>query len=261
MAQIPSIFSSSSLILLLLVLSSSSINVAQHPTFNLSPSYLQALQIKTYLTDLHLTDFLFIFSCSSLAHHRPNPNKSLFSSSSFISTCRNPNFSNLVRRNPPLKRSISATVMTSAAYKPEEARRDFCAPDPDPTSPALLHVSSLTLGTGLADSLGHGGSLSPAIANLTTLAQLVVHPGRISGPIPPQIGPNLAKICFKGFSLSRSYQQCSERQETQFKPISFRSEIVVDRTRWCICRPSDEKGKNSGENEMGFVGRALGFRT
>ncbi|KAJ8646639.1 hypothetical protein MRB53_008387 [Persea americana] len=146
MAQIPSIFSSSFL-LLLLVLASPSINVAQHPTFNLSPSDLQALlQIKTDLTDLPGSDFLSTWDISS-----------------------------------------SDPCASFAGV--------FCAPDPDPTSPALLRVSSLTLGTGLADSPGLGGSLSPAIANLTGLAQLVVHPGHISGPIPSQIG-NLHRLIF-----------------------------------------------------------------
>ncbi|KAJ8640251.1 hypothetical protein MRB53_016945 [Persea americana] len=132
-------------------------------------------------------------------------------------------------------------------------------------SPALLCVSSLTLGTGLVDSPGHGEPLSPAFANLIALAQLVIYLGRISGSIPPQIS-NLHRLIFLSVTnnlisgpipdslsafhqvfLSRSCQRHSERQETQFKPISFCSEIAVDRTRWCICRPYDEKGKNSEE--------------
>lgn len=70
----------------------------------------------------------------------------------------------------------------------------FCSPELDPATP-FLRVSSLTLGTGLADSPGLRGTLSPALANLTALAQLLVHPGRIFGPIPPQVG-NLNRLLF-----------------------------------------------------------------
>ncbi|RWR95915.1 nitrilase/cyanide hydratase and apolipoprotein N-acyltransferase family protein [Cinnamomum micranthum f. kanehirae] len=107
----------------------------------------------------------FIFSCSSLAHHRPNPNKSLFSSSSFssssssfISTCRNPNFSNPIRRNPPLKRSISATVMASAAYKPEEARLPPALPLPPP--PISKASSQISLSSPFLHSILDSGAIS-----------------------------------------------------------------------------------------------------
>ncbi|KAF8411301.1 hypothetical protein HHK36_003848 [Tetracentron sinense] len=52
----------------------------------------------------------------------------------------------------------------------------------------LLRVTSLTLGTGLSDSPGLAGSLSPSISNLSQLTQLVLFPGTVTGPIPPQLG-------------------------------------------------------------------------
>ena len=62
-----------------------------------------------------------------------------------------------------------------------------CSPD-DQHGNQSLRISVLTLGTGLA------GSLSPSLANLTALTDLVVNPGRISGPIPPDIGARLRRL-------------------------------------------------------------------
>ncbi|KAL2464898.1 Leucine-rich repeat (LRR) family protein [Abeliophyllum distichum] len=49
-------------------------------------------------------------------------------------------------------------------------------------------VYSLVLGTGLSDSPGLTGMLSPSIANLTELTQLVLFAGIVTGPIPSQLG-------------------------------------------------------------------------
>ncbi|KAJ8618020.1 hypothetical protein MRB53_014206 [Persea americana] len=155
-----------------------------------------------------------------------------------------------IARRPSISTASCKHRPLSTKSRPDQTRPD--------QSRLLFHI--LLQLKSLADSPGLGGSLSPAIANLTALAQLVVHPGRIFAPSLLKLGQILPKYVLR-VSLSRSCQQCSERQETQFKPISFRSEIAADKTRWCICRPSDEKWKNSGENEMGFVDRTLGFRT
>ncbi|XP_044509595.1 leucine-rich repeat receptor-like serine/threonine-protein kinase BAM2 [Mangifera indica] len=69
---------------------------------------------------------------------------------------------------------------------------DITAPDPcssfSGVTCSLSRVSTLTLGTGLSGSPGLAGSLSPSIANLTSLTQLILFPGLVTGPIPPQIG-------------------------------------------------------------------------
>ncbi|KAL2482170.1 Leucine-rich repeat (LRR) family protein [Forsythia ovata] len=49
-------------------------------------------------------------------------------------------------------------------------------------------VYSLVLGTGLSDSPGLTGTLSPSIVNLTELTQLVLFAGIVTGPIPLQLG-------------------------------------------------------------------------
>ncbi|CAI9787108.1 unnamed protein product [Fraxinus pennsylvanica] len=49
-------------------------------------------------------------------------------------------------------------------------------------------VESLVLGTGLSDSPGLAGTLSPFIANLTELSQLVLFAGIVTGTIPSQLG-------------------------------------------------------------------------
>ncbi|KAG1330527.1 LRR receptor-like serine/threonine-protein kinase ERL1 [Cocos nucifera] len=68
-----------------------------------------------------------------------------------------------------------------------------CSSD-DQHGKQFLRVSVLTLGTGLADSPGLTGSLSPSLANITALTDLVVYSGRISGPIPPDIGVRLRRL-------------------------------------------------------------------
>ncbi|XP_021274080.1 probable inactive leucine-rich repeat receptor kinase XIAO [Herrania umbratica] len=70
---------------------------------------------------------------------------------------------------------------------------DFTAPDPCSTFTGVTcsfddRVTILSLGTGLSDSPGLAGSLSPALSNLTELTQLVLFPGLVTGPIPPQLG-------------------------------------------------------------------------
>ncbi|KAK9924208.1 hypothetical protein M0R45_032590 [Rubus argutus] len=70
---------------------------------------------------------------------------------------------------------------------------DFAAPDPCSTfagitCSSLGRVTTLTLGTGLADSPGLAGSLPPAVADLSELTQLILYPGIVTGPIPTQLG-------------------------------------------------------------------------
>lgn len=48
-------------------------------------------------------------------------------------------------------------------------------------------VTILTLGTGLSDSPGLAGTLSPAIAQLSDLTQLILFAGIVTGPIPPHL--------------------------------------------------------------------------
>ncbi|KAK3036596.1 hypothetical protein RJ639_031661 [Escallonia herrerae] len=75
---------------------------------------------------------------------------------------------------------------------------DFSAPDPcssfagvtcsvQPGSVSGQRVTTLTLGTGLSDSPGLSGSLSPSISNLTELTQLILFSGIVTGPIPSQL--------------------------------------------------------------------------
>ncbi|XP_051115095.1 MDIS1-interacting receptor like kinase 1 [Andrographis paniculata] len=49
-------------------------------------------------------------------------------------------------------------------------------------------VTILSLGTGMADSPGLAGTLSPAVAQLTELTQLILFAGIVTGPIPAQLG-------------------------------------------------------------------------
>ncbi|XVF20981.1 hypothetical protein REPUB_Repub12eG0051100 [Reevesia pubescens] len=70
---------------------------------------------------------------------------------------------------------------------------DFTAPDPCSSFTGVTcsfnyRVTILSLGTGLSDSPGLAGSLSPSLSNLTELTQLVLFPGLVTGPIPPQLG-------------------------------------------------------------------------
>ncbi|KAK5784334.1 hypothetical protein PVK06_038857 [Gossypium arboreum] len=70
---------------------------------------------------------------------------------------------------------------------------DFTAPDPCSSFTGVTcgfndRVTILSLGTGLSDSPGLAGSLSPALSNLTQLTQLILFPGLVTSPIPPQLG-------------------------------------------------------------------------
>ncbi|WVZ78566.1 hypothetical protein U9M48_026258 [Paspalum notatum var. saurae] len=87
------------------------------------------------------------------------------------------------------------------ARSPCEYAGVVCAPDPDgddeepePASDTPLRVSVLTLGTGLSDSPGLTGTLPASLAALGALTDLVLYPGRVSGPIPPGIGSGLRRL-------------------------------------------------------------------
>ncbi|KAG9456754.1 hypothetical protein H6P81_001262 [Aristolochia fimbriata] len=58
-----------------------------------------------------------------------------------------------------------------------------------------VRVESLTLGTGLTDSWGLTGTLSPALCDLAALVELVVYPGKIAGSLPDCIG-RLSRLKF-----------------------------------------------------------------
>lgn len=79
---------------------------------------------------------------------------------------------------------------------------DFSSHDPCSTFAGITcsspfvsprRVTSLILGTGLSDSFGLAGSLSPSISKLSELNQLVLNRGIVTGPIPSQLG-NLRKL-------------------------------------------------------------------
>ncbi|KAL6140371.1 hypothetical protein ACLB2K_058671 [Fragaria x ananassa] len=70
---------------------------------------------------------------------------------------------------------------------------DFASSDPCSTFSGVTcssngRVTTLTLGTGLADSPGLAGSLSPDVSDLTELTQLILYPGIVTGAIPTQLG-------------------------------------------------------------------------
>ncbi|GAV57334.1 LRR_1 domain-containing protein/LRRNT_2 domain-containing protein/LRR_8 domain-containing protein [Cephalotus follicularis] len=69
---------------------------------------------------------------------------------------------------------------------------DLASPDPCSTfsgiTCSLNRVTTLTLGTDLSDSPGLAGTLSASISNLTQLTQVVLFPGLVTGPIPPELG-------------------------------------------------------------------------
>jgi len=75
-----------------------------------------------------------------------------------------------------------------------------CAPDDaDDTSSSsssstVLRVSVLTLGTGLADSPGLTGTLPDSLSTLAALTDLVLYPGRVTGPIPSGLGAGLRRL-------------------------------------------------------------------
>ncbi|KAK8966139.1 hypothetical protein KSP40_PGU004310 [Platanthera guangdongensis] len=73
----------------------------------------------------------------------------------------------------------------------------------DDSNVNFLRVSVLTLGTGLTDSPGLGGTLPHSISNLTALNELVIFPGKISGPIPTNIGPKLPFLRLLSISSNR----------------------------------------------------------
>ncbi|GER48239.1 leucine-rich repeat family protein [Striga asiatica] len=54
-------------------------------------------------------------------------------------------------------------------------------------SPTTGRVSVLSLGTGLSGSPGLAGTLSPAVARLSGLTQLILFAGIVTGPIPTQL--------------------------------------------------------------------------
>ncbi|KAG8364544.1 hypothetical protein BUALT_Bualt18G0008100 [Buddleja alternifolia] len=68
---------------------------------------------------------------------------------------------------------------------------NFAAADPCSSFAGVTcsasRVTILTLGTGLSDSPGLAGTLSPAIGRLTELTQLILFAGIVTGPIPPQL--------------------------------------------------------------------------
>ncbi|XP_072999595.1 receptor-like protein 32 [Typha latifolia] len=68
---------------------------------------------------------------------------------------------------------------------------------------SYLRVSVLTLGTGLADSPGLEGSLPPSLSNLTSLTDLVVYPGQVSGEIPSDLGARLRRLRLLSISRNR----------------------------------------------------------
>ncbi|XP_030546585.1 leucine-rich repeat receptor-like kinase protein THICK TASSEL DWARF1 [Rhodamnia argentea] len=71
---------------------------------------------------------------------------------------------------------------------------DFAAPDSCSSFAGVTcspsgRVTALSLGSGgLSGSPGLAGSLSPSLARLTELTQLILSPGIVTGPIPPQLG-------------------------------------------------------------------------
>jgi hypothetical protein len=83
-----------------------------------------------------------------------------------------------------------------------------CAPDDD--DPALLRVSVLTLGTGLADSPGLAGTLPASLASLAALTDLVLYPGQVEGAVPANIGYGLRRLRLLSLSGNRLTGQVPE---------------------------------------------------
>lgn len=89
----------------------------------------------------------------------------------------------------------SLTDITSFSPNAFFTSWDFTASDPCSSFAGITcssfiprRVTTLTLGTGLSDSPGLAGTLSPAISNLSELTQLVLFTGIVTGPIPSQFG-------------------------------------------------------------------------
>ncbi|XP_075499602.1 uncharacterized protein LOC142538045 [Primulina tabacum] len=86
----------------------------------------------------------------------------------------------------------SLTEIPSAAATRFFSSWDFSAADPCTSFAGVTCFSSrvtiLSLGTGLSESPGLAGTLSPAIAKLTELNQLILFSGIVTGPIPFRLG-------------------------------------------------------------------------
>ncbi|KAJ8532058.1 hypothetical protein K7X08_011981 [Anisodus acutangulus] len=89
----------------------------------------------------------------------------------------------------------SLTDITSSSPNAFFTTWDFTNPDPCSSFDGIIcssfiprRVTTLTLGTGLSNSPGLAGTLSPAISNLSELTQLILFTGIVTGPIPTQLG-------------------------------------------------------------------------
>ncbi|KAH6796026.1 hypothetical protein C2S51_037012 [Perilla frutescens var. frutescens] len=87
-----------------------------------------------------------------------------------------------------IKNSLTDIPSTSRFFSSWDfaAATDPCSSFAGVTCSAT-RVTILTLGTGLSDSPGLAGTLSPAIADLSELTQLILFAGIVTGPIPPQL--------------------------------------------------------------------------
>ncbi|XP_060189987.1 LRR receptor-like serine/threonine-protein kinase RGI1 [Lycium barbarum] len=89
----------------------------------------------------------------------------------------------------------SLTDISSSSPNPFFTTWDFTTSDPCSTFAGITcsssipkRVTTLNLGTGLSDSPGLAGTLSPAISNISELTQLILFTGIVTGPIPSQLG-------------------------------------------------------------------------
>ncbi|KAL0327969.1 UNVERIFIED_CONTAM: hypothetical protein Scaly_2229500 [Sesamum calycinum] len=88
----------------------------------------------------------------------------------------------------PSSASSSAAPRFFSSWNFSSASVDPCSSFAGVTcSSSSSRVTILTLGTGLTGSPGLAGSLSPAIAQLSELNQLILFAGIVTGPIPPQL--------------------------------------------------------------------------
>ncbi|KAL8045464.1 hypothetical protein ABFX02_08G116300 [Erythranthe guttata] len=84
--------------------------------------------------------------------------------------------------------SSSAAARFFSSWNFSSSAADPCSSFAGVTcSPTTSRVTILTLGTGLSDSPGLAGTLSPAVSHLTELTQLILFAGIVTGPIPPQL--------------------------------------------------------------------------